>query len=251
MPVRKIPRSYCHVTGVVASEKSSELIGYESRPERYFIKQVSFNPNVETCEEQPIRIPYFLKGGKSSHYTPDFLVHFKNELLPAHYWKPLLIEVKPRRRLFKDWETLHRKFLAAREFARKHEWEFTIITDKELITPYLKNVVFLTRYRKYTIDESDERLIFNAFENTINATPESLLQSISTDRDRIIQLIPALWKLIATFKIQVNLELPLNMHSPLMKTICEDDYERIYSLCAGRIGNARWRALRYYPFSWA
>ena len=117
MPVRKIPRSYCNVTGLVASEKSSELIAYESRPERYFIKQVSFNPNVKTCEEQPVKIPYVMKDGKKSHYTPDFLAHFKDNLATSEFWKPLLVEIKPRNRLFKDWSSLHRKFLAARDYA--------------------------------------------------------------------------------------------------------------------------------------
>lgn len=106
MPVRKIPRSYCHVTGLVSSDKSSEMIAYESRPERYFIKHASFNPNVKSCEEQPVKISYTMKNGKSSHYTPDFLVHFTDDLTPSKYWKPLLIEIKPRNRLFKDWVSL-------------------------------------------------------------------------------------------------------------------------------------------------
>jgi hypothetical protein len=182
MPVRKIPKSYCHVTGAIASEKSNELIGYESRPERYFIKQVSFNPNVKICEEQPVRISYYLKNNKLSHYTPDFLIHFKDDLFPIEHWKPLLVEIKPRRRLFKDWETLHRKFLAARELARDRNWEFTIITDKELVTPYLKNIVFLTRYRTEVTDESDENSILDAFQQNKTNTVESLLKFITDDQ---------------------------------------------------------------------
>ena len=248
MPVRKIPKSYCHVTGLISSNKSNELIGYESRPERYFIKHVSFNPNVKTCEEQPVRIPYTMKNGKPSHYTPDFLVYFNAHLKPKDYWKPLLVEIKPRYRLFKDWVSLHPKFLAARKYAHHRDWEFTVISDEELITPYLDNITFLTRYLTYPSNESDRDLILNTLEKSNNSTPESILQSISKDKEEIIRLIPVLWKLVANFEVWVDLEIPLNMHSPIKKKPIneEEKYERIYSLCAGRIGNARWRTLRYY-----
>lgn len=226
------------------------MIAYESRPERYFIKQASFNPNVKSCEEQPVRIPYFLKNGKPSHYTPDFLVLFKENLAPTEWWKPLLIEVKPRYRLFKDWEILHPKFLAAREYSYQHGWEFTVITERELVTPYLDNITFLTSYRNYPISKTDEGLVLDTLKKTTRATPESVLQKISKDKTRIMQLIPVLWKLVANFEISVDLEVPITMHSPIWKKIFDEekDYERIYSLCAGRIGHARWRALRYYTF---
>ena len=250
MPVRIIPRSYCNVTGLVSSEKSDEMIGYESRPERYFIKQASFNPNVKSCEEQPVKIPYTLKTGKPSHYTPDFLVHFKDDLASTEYWKPLLIEVKPRYNLLKDWEILHTKFLAARKFSYKRGWEFTIITERELITPYLDNVVFLTGYRTYPIDKNGEDLVLDTLQSIPNPTPELILQKITKNKNQIMQLIPVIWKLVANFKVGVDLESPLTMHSNIWKKpIEEEDYERIYSLCAGRIGHARWRALRYYTFA--
>ena len=248
MPVRKIPRSYCHVTGLVSSDKSNELIGYESRPERYFIKHASFNPNVKSCEEQPVKIPYTMKSGKSSHYTPDFLVHFNDHLIPSNYWKPLLVEIKPRYSLLKDWISLKQKFLAARNYAHNQGWEFTIISEQELVTPYLKNIVFLTRYLTYPTDKSDQVTILSILEKSVDLTPESLFQTITDDKNEIMRLIPVLWKLVANFEICVDLETPLTMNSYIKKKSNneEGDYERIYSLCAGRIGNARWRALRYY-----
>lgn len=248
MPVRKIPRSYCHVTGLVSSDKSSEMIAYESRPERYFIKHASFNPNVKSCEEQPVKIPYTMKNGKSSHYTPDFLVHFRDDVIPLKYWKPLLVEIKPRHRLFKDWISLKQKFLAARKYAHNRGWEFTIISEQELVTPYLKNIVFLLGYRSYPVNELDQNLILNTLKDSANSTPELLFQSITDDKNEIMRLIPVLWKMVANFEIYVDLETPLTMNSFIGKKSShkEERYERIYSLCAGRIGNARWRALRYY-----
>lgn len=249
MPVRKIPRSYCHVTGLVSSGKSNEMIAYEARPERYFIKHASFNPNVKSCEEQPVKIPYTMKNGKASHYTPDFLIHFKDDLAPIEYWKPLLIEIKPRHRLFKDWSSLKPKFLAARKYAHNRGWEFTVISERELVTPYLNNIVFLTRYLSYPVNRSDKIMILHYLKRFTRTTPESLFLRMTSDKSEVMRLIPVLWHLVANFEISVDLEIPLTMYSVIKKKINdeEESYERIYSLCAGRIGNARWRALRYYP----
>lgn len=246
MPVRKIPRSYSHVTGMVASDKLDRLIGYESRPERYFIKHTEFNPNVKFCEEQPVKIPYTMNNGKQSHYTPDFLVHFVNKPLDFINWRPLLVEVKPRKALFKDWSILHKKFLAARDFARKNEWEFTIISEKELVTPYLDNITFLTRYRNYTIDQSDQNMILETLNVLTSTSPNFLLKSITSDKESTLRLISVIWNLLATHKIWTDLEIPLSMNSIIRPATSENTDERIYSLCAGRMGHARWRALRYY-----
>lgn len=249
MPVRKIPRSYCHVTGLISSHKSDELIAYESRPERYLIKQVLFNPNVKSCEEQPVKIPYKMTSGRFSHYTPDFLIHFKDNLTPSGYWKPLLVEVKPRYRLFKDWSSLKPKFSAARRYAYDRGWEFTIISEQELLTPYLNNVVFLTRYLTYPVNLSDRSFILSYLKLFTVATPESLFLRITSDKNEIMRLLPVLWNMVANFEISTDLEKPLTMNSFIKKKTDdnEENYERIYSLCAGRIGNARWRALRYHP----
>lgn len=210
MPARKIPKSRCPVTGLISSNKSNELIGYESRLERCFIKHVSFNPNVKTCEEQPVRIAYTMKNGKSSHDTSDFLVYFKDHLKPKDYWKPLLVEIKSRYRLFKDWVSLHPKFLAARKYAHYHDWEFTVISDKELVTPYLDNITFLTAYLNYPTIEFDQNLILSILENSDQLTPEAILQSISSDNDEIMRLIPGLWKLAANLEVWVDLEICSN-----------------------------------------
>lgn len=140
------------------------------------------------------------------------------------------------------------KFLAARNYAHNRGWEFTIISEQELVTSYLKNIVFLSGYRSYPVSEVDQNLILNTLEDSASSTPESLFQGITNDKKEIMRLIPVLWKLVANFEIYVDLEAPLTMHSFIEKKLShkEERYERIYSLCTGRIGNARWRALRYY-----
>lgn len=139
MPARKVPKSYRNATGLIATDKADESTAYESRLERYTQKLIGFNLNVVKYEEQPITIHFTDKAGRSHRYTPDILVNYRRDLTPAKWWKPLLVEVKYRKILFRDWSELKAMFLAGRRHAEEHELDFSIVTDREVITPYLKN----------------------------------------------------------------------------------------------------------------
>src|SRR5882672_4678786 len=139
MPVRKIPRNYRSVTGLVAGDGPDRGTAYESSLERDCIKHLLFNQNVARHEEQPVRIT-FVSDGKQHFYTPDLLITYRDDVALTRGWKPLLAEVKYRSDLFKYWRELRPKFQAARRYAAEKEWDFTIITERELRTPYLKNI---------------------------------------------------------------------------------------------------------------
>ena len=140
MPVRKIPKSYTNVTGyVVSNNKSDDSIAYEGNLEFYCFKLVLFNLNVLKCEEQPVRIQFTHTDGKELSYTPDMLITYRRDIFPVKTWKPLLAEVKPRRWLAKNWHELHPKFLAARRFVKEKDWEFAILSEREIINPYVNS----------------------------------------------------------------------------------------------------------------
>lgn len=138
MPVRKIPRSYCTVTGLTASDKSDESTAYESGLEHKCHKLLIFNSNVIKYEEQPVKIQFIGDDGNPHHYTPDVFLTYRKDVAPAKCWKPLLAEIKWRKDLFKDWRELKPKFRAAQRYVRERDWDFSILTDKEIITPYLE-----------------------------------------------------------------------------------------------------------------
>jgi hypothetical protein len=64
MPVRKIPKNYRGVTGLVASELNAKQTAFESTLERDFMLLVEFDPNVLSYEEQPVRIDYLSADGQ-------------------------------------------------------------------------------------------------------------------------------------------------------------------------------------------
>jgi hypothetical protein len=250
MPVRKIPKSYTNVTGYISSDKSDDLIAYESNLEFYCFKLVLFNLNVLKCEEQPIRIQFNHTNGKERSYTPDILVTYRNDILPFKTWKPLLIEVKPRRWLTKNWTDLVPKFRAARRFVKEKDWEFAILTEREIINPYLHNALFLINFQKFPVNNTDTNLLLDTLKRLGETDPKTLLLNISKDQIRKGELLRTLWQLVANHRIKVNLEERLTMCSslrPIELTDEDAEDERIYQLRAGNCCRKRWQALRYYP----
>lgn len=210
MPVRKIGKSYTVVTGLVATDKFERMVAYEGDLERDFILLMTFDSlRVLAIEEQPVKIYFTDADGKKRSYTPDILVTFRDGT------KTLLAEIKPRRILKKKWKELKPKFRAARLYAREKGWRFKIITEVEIQTPYLNNVVFLLGFRRLPEDETKSASILQALQKLRETTPEALLNTITEDKWTQAYLTPFFWRLVANYKIGVNLEEPLTMTSSI------------------------------------
>jgi TnsA endonuclease N terminal/TnsA endonuclease C terminal len=250
MAVRKIRPNYGSVTGLVADDQSAHSTAYESSLERDFIKHLIFNKNVLKHEEQPLTIEFTDSDGKQRRYTPDLLVFYRRDIALTKDWRPLLAEVKYRSDLFKHWSELKPKFRAAKACAKKHHWDFAIITERELRTPYLKNITFLLEFRKYSRDDVGNQLLLETLANRSATTPAGLLDLISEDATRRATLLPTLWQLIANGDIVIDLDQRLTMIIWLGKSKqrCECD-EPDAGVSAGSSHRKRWQALRYYPHS--
>ena len=213
MPVRTIPKSYQNVTGVISSDKSESLIGFESPLERDLYLILDFDINVKRFEEQPVRISYLDSNGKNRTYTPDVLVHYRDDIIPAKGMPPMLCEVKPRERLRKDLAKYMPRFKAAIKYAKERGWKFRILTEREIRTPHLHNVKFLGRFRNISPPDDHKKLILDAIYELRETDPEGLLLSISYDKWRRAEIMPTFWHLIAISRIGADLNLPLTMQS--------------------------------------
>lgn len=210
MPVRKIGKSHTVVTGLVAAGKSKRMIAYEGDLERDFIKLMLFDSKrVLEIEEQPVKIYFTDAEGKVRSYTPDVLVTFRDGT------PPLLGEVKPRRILKEKWKELKPRFRAARLYAKERGWKFKLFDEVRIRTPYLDNVVFLLGFRRLEEDAEKTTLILQTLHELRESTPEALLNTITKDKMTKAYLTPFLWKLVANFEIDANLEEPLTMVSPI------------------------------------
>ncbi|MDO8714342.1 MAG: TnsA endonuclease N-terminal domain-containing protein [Polynucleobacter sp.] len=209
MPVRKVPKSFRNVTGIIASNKAIGEARFESTLERDLLTLLDFNSQVLSLEVQPIAIPWKDSVGKPHTYTPDVHAIYVDQ-------QNVIYEVKYRSELLEEWATLKPKFKGAIHFCRKQGWRYKIMTEVEIRTPYLENAKFLNPFLKQSSpSDADIQMIQERLERLGNTTPSDLLTSISTDQWEQARLMPALWTQVAKGKIGANLQNKLNMNSPI------------------------------------
>lgn len=213
MPVRKLKKSYTNVTGVPFLSKRVGPVHFESTLERDFLTLLEFSNDVKSFEVQPLKLPWFDHKPRPRKYTPDTLVHFRDEL----GLKPWLCEVKYRRDIKKNWPELHQKFRWAIRFSKEHGWRFRIFTEVEIRTQFLINARFLIPYRRQQFPQDRSELILQRVEDCPDLTPEQIIQSISPDLMVQAEWIPVLWQLVANGDIYADLDQPLTMASPLRR----------------------------------
>jgi hypothetical protein len=208
LPVRKIGRGYGSLRAAHPSEKMGRIIQLESALERDFCCILEFEYSISSFVEQPVTIEYELDGVKK-RYTPDFLVKYIDDQ------SPVLVEIKYRVDIRKNWAELKPKFRAAKEYAATQGWKFLIYTDKEIQNPYLKNIKFLLRFRKPLPPACTQYylLLLEALNILNEATLEKLVEAVISDVSRQVTLLPVLWHLISQEMIGCDLSQPLTMQS--------------------------------------
>ncbi len=171
---------------------------------------LEFNPQVVKFVEQPVTISY-VDQGKTRRYTPDFLARY------VAGKPPQLIEVKYAADLVAKQEEFVARFQAARQYAQAQGWEFSIWTEAEIKTPYLKNAKFLLRFRSSTLVVRSEyrQLLLEVLAQLGRATPAEVLLVAFENPERQAELLPVLWHLVSTHQLGCNLLEPLTMSSPL------------------------------------
>jgi hypothetical protein len=217
VPVRSIPRNYMAVTGRFSSKKTPGPTFYESTLERDYFTLLEFDPEVVHWEAQPFRVEWREPTGESRSYTPDVAVWY-------HPWSgrhrhrrrnDVIVEIKYREDLRKDWSDLRPRFRAAWRYARHCGMRFSIMTELEIRTPLLTNARFLLPYRSPDpIGENHEQLLSRVRRLKLTS-PAELLAACTSDRWQQAQLLPALWHLVAMGQIPIDLSAPITMQSQL------------------------------------
>jgi hypothetical protein len=215
MAIRNIPPNRRSLTGFVASRRDGRMVASESSLERDLLVLLDFDQAVERYEEQPVRIEYRDARGRRRNYTPDVLVHFRQDIAQGQPTTPLLYEVKYRRDLFDNWQEIKPKVRAGRAYARGRGWRFKLITEREIRTPYLQSVKFLRQYRRLKPADAERRLLLDRLREMGEADPDSLLMTIHLEPVKRAELLPTLWHLVATGDIYADLDEPLTMRSPI------------------------------------
>jgi len=209
MSIRRIPKNYRNVTGIVASRKVRDSAAFESTLERDFYTLLEFTPTVQSYDVQPVEIRWH-DGAKWRRYTPDVLVTFHTQEAQQPPW---LCEVKYRSDLKKDWADLKPKLRAGIRYAREQGLRFRVMTEVEIRTPYLANAKFLLPFKRQPIELAHSSMLLDALQDLRETSPESLLMAVCRDEWHRAALVPTLWRLVATFRIAADLHAPLTMRS--------------------------------------
>lgn len=124
---------------------ASKII-YRSLWERKFMVFCDENINVLTWASEEIAIPYYSPIDNDYHqYYPDFLIKIKDK---NNNIKVYIVEIKPEKQCkepekkkksnktylieMQQWIINNKKWEAAKKFAKIHNWEFKILTEKSL-----------------------------------------------------------------------------------------------------------------------
>ncbi|WP_018936980.1 heteromeric transposase endonuclease subunit TnsA [Thioalkalivibrio sp. ALJ24] len=207
MPARKIPKNYRNLTGLIASQKGGGAPAFESSLERDLLILLDFDREVESIEEQPLTLEYTDPLGATRTYTPDFFVRYVDDR------RPLLCEVKYRKDLFRDWSLLKPRLKAARRYATEQGWEFRILTENEIRTPYLENARFLREYRDLPVTLDQRVAVMPLLNDMRETTPAELTQAIFRSPWNRAEILPVVWHLMALGRIEADLTRPLSMSS--------------------------------------
>lgn len=203
MPVRAIPRNYRSVTGRQFVPGLGRHVGFESTLERDFIMLCRFIPGFVDIDEQPVKVPL----GCGQSYVPDFLVTWKGTR------RPDLVEVKPEKVLAEQFSRLESRFAAARQMAADNGWAFSIATEKSIRTSRLANARFLLPFLDRAVDEDICRRLTGVLADGRTCSLCTVLGTAFPNSQEFPKALPALWHLVATFRIAVDLDQPLTMKS--------------------------------------
>ena len=132
MPIRKIPKNYLVTTGRLARGPNNQPAGWEGRLEQDYYVLLRDDPNVESFEVQPVRVPV----PKGRPYTPDVLVRFRPDKLGVRR-PPELTEVKHSTDFKKYAEKFAARFAAATAFAEERGWIFVKKDESHIRIPRL------------------------------------------------------------------------------------------------------------------
>ncbi|MER2020413.1 MAG: TnsA endonuclease N-terminal domain-containing protein [Stenotrophomonas sp.] len=185
------------------------MAGFESSLERDLLLILDFDRTVLSIKEQPFSLTH-IQDASVRRYTPDVMAEYDRAALST-----VVYEVKPIEKLRADWASLRPAFKAAVAHCRLREWQFKIVTERHIRTPYLANVKFLRRYRDLApllVRQAQLRYTASALGPT---TPQGLLAAAYWPKEEQAQAIPALWQMVAAGEFDIDLTQPLSMRMPI------------------------------------
>lgn len=208
--VRKHITVYGSISGNYAF-RNQKTIWFESTLERDFIRRMEFNDSVLDIISQPVEIPYVTATGRASTYTPDMLVSFSSDGFyhPECVPKPMLVEIKPNKKLQEDWDTLRLKFKAGIAYAKQQGWLFHIYDENRIRDQYLDNVNYLKRFNKGQFNDDILERLSKMLEQLGHCKICELAAYLWSSEQNVLIGIQHTWHLLAKKHFSCEMNQPL------------------------------------------
>lgn len=202
------PETLGRETDRAASPASAALM-------RDFFVILDFDLNVQYYQCQPVSVTYTDPTGAKSAFTPEFLITYRRDIVPARRMRPLLCDVMTRQDVFENWATFKSHVCAAHRYARGRKWQYQLLTEREIRTPYLENARFLLPYCRLDTDWEGSHPLLRMLRELRQANPEALLAACSNGDAHRAKLTALLWHLVSIWQIGADLTEPLTMRSTI------------------------------------
>lgn len=220
MPTRRITRSPVKVTGTAPDGQA-----FESTLEEDFFVLLRFNRLVKSFESQSETVEWLDDNKKIRRYTPDVLVRYRQDTSESAEWPAVLCEVKPdfndssespRRRRpprRENHEENELKWAAAKRHAAKRGWEFKVVRESEIRTPYFTNARFLLRYLERGLETRYDTDLLQALASRGALTLAEWVGTQANSMEDQARVLPACYRLIAMQCVEVDLTEVLTLQS--------------------------------------
>lgn len=197
--------------------KGEKSIPYESGLERDFLIRLSLSRFVNDIISQPVQLKYLATNGNSYRYTPDYLVYFDVNSGPTWHQSlaPLLVEVKPREKIRKEWAKMRPRCTEAIRYANAQGWKYHIYDESRIRDQRFQNIMFLQRYKRMQFSNEESQWIIANLKAMGQAPFDYLLaRHFFGSQDKAVG-ISHLWHLLYSGAIECDLSLPLNNNTIL------------------------------------
>lgn len=192
-PVREVMRTHGSISGVFMFHGTP--VKFESSLEKDFLIRLSTINSVHSVISQPLSVKFKAQNNREYNYTPDFLVHYKND--SDTYMKSELIEIKPHFKLKKELSKLKLKFKSAMSCCKELDFIFHIKDEKKIRDKRWENAQFLRRYQRFHFDSDETKWIITKLSDSKEMTFEALLKEYPTEKKNRSIGISQLWYLVS------------------------------------------------------
>lgn len=179
---------------------------------------MEFDERVEKLVSQPIQLSYIDLNGRQQRYTPDYLVYFKSPNM-----KPMLVEVKERSEIKKDFERLRLKFTAGMRAAKEKGWRFKIYDDTRIRGLPLDNIRKLRNFASHSVSDDIRDKILSEMRNIrLPITARDFLEHYTANRREYLENIGRIWWLALQHDIELDLSESLSERTRIKQVKAHD-----------------------------